>query len=323
MNLRKMNKDASYKNIIKAAAVRLRVEGLSGAGLSSIMKDAGLTHGAFYSHFSSKEQLIAEAFEHALNKNRPRWINPAQKESWTKRLKHLAKRYLTGDHRDDLSNGCALAAFISDAARANTSFQKLYEKELYNTINAICGDPETCATQNKFDEALMFMALCIGGISLSRAVDDKQLSERILYVCRTASERLSFRQRPVVPDSEHMDNKAKDTKSIPILNQFPIKTYEKLRYADMDLHGHVNNAVFSTMLETGRVEILYDSSRPLTGENSSFVIAHQSLDFLSEITWPGQVEIGTKIVSIGGNSVIFRRTHCFKLANASQPQRLL
>ena len=87
------------------------------------------------------------------------------------------------------------------------------------------------------------------------------------------------------------------------LDQFSLKTHEKLRYADTDRQGHVNNAVFSTMLETGRVEVLYDSNAPLAGPGCAFVIAGQSLNFRSEISWPGRVDIGTRICKVGRSSV--------------------
>lgn len=87
------------------------------------------------------------------------------------------------------------------------------------------------------------------------------------------------------------------------IDQFPIVTFEKLRYADTDRQGHVNNAVFATMFETGRVEILYNPAAPLTSANCAFVIANLSIDFHAEITWPGRVEIGTRVARIGRSSV--------------------
>lgn len=95
--------------------------------------------------------------------------------------------------------------------------------------------------------------------------------------------------------------------TLPGLEQFPVKTYDKLRYGDTDRQGHVNNAVFSTLLETGRVAILYDSGKPLSSANCSFVIASLTLDFRSEINWPGRVEIGTRISAIGRSSITFEQ----------------
>ena len=89
----------------------------------------------------------------------------------------------------------------------------------------------------------------------------------------------------------------------PAYQEFPLKTVDKIRYADTDRQGHVNNAVFSTFLETGRVEILYDPKLPILSDNASFVIASLHLNFLNEITWPGQVEIGTGVKKIGNSSI--------------------
>lgn len=89
----------------------------------------------------------------------------------------------------------------------------------------------------------------------------------------------------------------------PVLADFPLRTHDKLRYADTDRQGHVNNAVFATFLETGRVEILDDGVTPLAAEGCAFVIAKLELNFLSEITWPGTVEIGTRVIKVGRSSM--------------------
>jgi acyl-CoA thioester hydrolase len=87
------------------------------------------------------------------------------------------------------------------------------------------------------------------------------------------------------------------------VEDFPRWTSDKIRYADTDRQGHVNNAVFAVLLETGRAEILYNSEDPFAEPGSSFVIARLVLDFVSEIRWPGIVSIGTRVVSIGRSAV--------------------
>lgn len=96
-------------------------------------------------------------------------------------------------------------------------------------------------------------------------------------------------------------------KSIPKLNlnEFPYITHDKLRYGDTDKQGHVNNAVFTTFYETGRVEIVYEPKHHILNENCSFVIAHIEMNFIAEIHWPGKLEIGTGITKIGNSSVTF------------------
>jgi acyl-CoA thioester hydrolase len=80
-------------------------------------------------------------------------------------------------------------------------------------------------------------------------------------------------------------------------------TKDVVRYADTDRQGHVNNAVFATFFESGRVAILYAPAAPLAPEGGSFVIAHLSLDFLAEIQWPSEVSIGTTVLAIGRSSI--------------------
>ncbi len=87
------------------------------------------------------------------------------------------------------------------------------------------------------------------------------------------------------------------------LDDFPLITFDKVRYADTDRQGHVNNTIFAAFLETGRVEVLYNPDLPILSEGSSFVIVSLKLDFLKEIIWPGQVDIGTGIIKIGNSSI--------------------
>ncbi len=99
------------------------------------------------------------------------------------------------------------------------------------------------------------------------------------------------------------------------LEDFPVITFDKLRYADMDAIGHVNNAVFSTFLETGRVELLYHPDNPIVSPDTNFVVASLQLNFLREIKWPGQVNIGSGLLKIGNSSMkvyqqIFQNGQC-------------
>lgn len=89
---------------------------------------------------------------------------------------------------------------------------------------------------------------------------------------------------------------------LPTLDAFPARTFDTIRYGDTDKAGHVNNAVFSTYLETGRTQILVqqDGMMPM---GTFFSLVHLVLDYRAEVTWPGRVEIGSRIKSIGRTSV--------------------
>ena len=103
------------------------------------------------------------------------------------------------------------------------------------------------------------------------------------------------------------------------LGDFPAQATDKIRYGDTDRQGHVNNAVFSTFLETGRVELLHGEAAALPEEGCAFVIARLVLDYRAEITWPGAVVTGTRIASIGRSSIrleqaIFQDERCVAAA---------
>lgn len=177
------SKRASRTRILDAAARRLREEGLEGAAIAPVMREAGLTHGAFYAHFATKDELTDAAFAHALTTGRPQWITPRRGESWRTRLCDLADRYLTIKHRDERGAGCGFAAVSSEAAHAGPGFRARYEHELRTSLAAICTD-DTDAQHT--DDAIALMAICLGGLSLARGVVDEELSARILRVARDA-----------------------------------------------------------------------------------------------------------------------------------------
>jgi TetR/AcrR family transcriptional repressor of nem operon len=183
------SKQESLDRILDAAARRIREEGLDGAAIVPVMRDAGLTHGAFYSHFSSKDELANAAFARAITTGRSHWIKPGRGESWRERLASLARRYLTTAHRDDLSTSCAFATLSSDAAHASPDFRACYEHELRGSLAAICDGED-----DRLDEAIALMTVCVGGMALARAVADPKFSARILRVARSAAAKIADTQ---------------------------------------------------------------------------------------------------------------------------------
>ncbi|GAB4349850.1 MAG: thioesterase family protein [Oricola sp.] len=91
------------------------------------------------------------------------------------------------------------------------------------------------------------------------------------------------------------------------LDAYPAQATQTLRYNDQDQAGHVNNAVYSTMFEAGRVPILYDPARRMPPEGCHFSLVRITIDYLAEMTWPGEVTIGTGVTRIGNSSVAFRQ----------------
>lgn len=97
------------------------------------------------------------------------------------------------------------------------------------------------------------------------------------------------------------------TQDRPRIGDFTLISKDKIRYRDTDRQGHVNNAVFSSLLETGRVELLYDPAEPVARGGCSFVIVSLKVDFFNEMRWPGEVTVGTRIARVGRSSFTFEQ----------------
>jgi acyl-CoA thioester hydrolase len=93
-----------------------------------------------------------------------------------------------------------------------------------------------------------------------------------------------------------------DLNALRPLEAYPSRTSADIRYSDLDRQGHVNNAIFATFSEVGRVAFMYDPDKPLAVEGRSFVIARLLIDFRAELFWPGSVEIGTGVLKVGRSS---------------------
>ncbi len=112
---------------------------------------------------------------------------------------------------------------------------------------------------------------------------------------------------------------------LPSPSDYPLHSDDKLRYGDTDRQGHVNNVVFATFLETGRVEVFFQAgagtAQALADAGASFVLARLELDFIAEVTWPGKVQTGTRVVSVGRSSIkldqaVFQNGKCVARASS-------
>lgn len=319
MTQRQQRKEASLQRILDAGAIRLRAEGMMGAGIVPVMGDAGLTAGAFYSHFTNKDELVIASLRHALASNRSWWIGRPQKETWPERLRRLAHRYLTGKHRDTLSDSCAFSALASEAARANGAFRQAYEDEFYKSLNAICDVPAgDSAEASRVDSAIALMALCVGGVTFARSVADGKFSDRILAACRHAASRLE----PSGALAEGHDfPPPRGDETACTRDQFPLKSSEKLRYDEISRDGYVGNSAVVSLLEASRAEILEVQSGAFIAENSCFVTAELALNLRSEPARPGRVDIGSQICEVQRRSLrieqgLFQDERCIATASA-------
>jgi TetR/AcrR family transcriptional regulator, transcriptional repressor for nem operon len=177
----------THEKIVKDASRRLRAEGLTGAAVSAVMRDAGLTHGGFYKHFKSKDELVieslrkafrelAESLARAAQKSEPGTAWKAPATGW----KVIVKAYLSPEHCDHPEWGCPLAALAPELARADKAMkaQILAEMEKYQS-RMLPFMPGRGAA----DKQRAFMAMIstmLGALAIARILPDEAQRARVL-----------------------------------------------------------------------------------------------------------------------------------------------
>lgn len=96
------------------------------------------------------------------------------------------------------------------------------------------------------------------------------------------------------------------------IEDFPHRTTENIRFGDLDANNHVNNAVFSTFFEAGRVTLFRDPTRKLMPDGLIWTLAQITIDYLGEMHWPGKVEVGIGLASLGRTSAVFEQALFFE-----------
>jgi TetR/AcrR family transcriptional regulator, transcriptional repressor for nem operon len=163
---------AKHERIVKEASRLFRERGFEDVTVGEVMKAAGLTHGAFYAHFGSKQELeeAAVTYGQELSASRARSHGPTKKGRQA-----YADRYLTSRHRDNPGDGCTMAALGQEIARSTPEVKAAFEQGLEEILAA--GGAER-------KEAIFQTAALLGGVVLARAVKSEQLSDEILKAVR-------------------------------------------------------------------------------------------------------------------------------------------
>jgi len=176
MRYEKGQKDTTHKHVVAVASKHFRKNGIDGASIKDLMGDAGLTHGGFYCHFDSKQQLLQEALTKAFVEKRSEFSKAGEIDG----IDGIIRQYLGQSHRDDMGNGCVFAALTQEIARQDKDTRTILKDELEAYIDVIArhigGTDKTAGHAN----ALQIISLMIGAIQLARAVPDADHSDHIL-----------------------------------------------------------------------------------------------------------------------------------------------
>jgi TetR/AcrR family transcriptional repressor of nem operon len=179
----RVSKQAAAENrrrILTAAARLFREHGIDGAGVDAITEAAGLTHGAFYSQFESKEAVVAEALRLIFDESRELWVRDSSGKDRTDALEKIIDRYLSRRHRDSLGAGCVVAALGSDIARQPKAIRDVFTKKLEEGLEILAPLLGAKSAARRSDDAIRLFSTLVGALILARAVDDEALSRRIL-----------------------------------------------------------------------------------------------------------------------------------------------
>ena len=173
------HKQTTRERIVAVAARAIRARGPNGVSVAEIMKEAGLTHGGFYGHFVSKDDLVAQASQRAMARAAMNWTNVtagAPKNPYAALLEH----YLSPRHRDDPGHGWAFAALSGQAARCGKPVRSAFASGLEALIEIIAKAVPSRSKSGRRRKAVAAVAELVGALMLARAVDDPALSNEIL-----------------------------------------------------------------------------------------------------------------------------------------------
>ena len=177
MRYGKDQKQATRRRIVEAAGRRFKQDGIDGAGVAAVMSDAGLTNGAFYAHFASKEDLVANVLADQLRAQRESLdAEPPDRAG----LEAFVRSYLSPQHRDQCADGCPSAALLDEIVRRPPATRQVFTDELMGVIDDVASRLDPTDVEAARTDALTVFGLMVGTLQLARALTDRDLSDQLL-----------------------------------------------------------------------------------------------------------------------------------------------
>lgn len=176
------HKEATRRRMIATAGRRFKSGGIDGSGIATLVADAGLTNGAFYGHFASKDDLVAQVVAQQLEDQvamvdgLPVGLSP---------LEEFLRQYLSAAHRDNPADGCPSAALLDEIGRCDEATRQAYTGGVQAMLTAIGRHLDDGDERGTRERAIGLFALLVGSLQLARAVTDPALSEQILAAALT------------------------------------------------------------------------------------------------------------------------------------------
>lgn len=178
-NARAAAKEASHDRIVSVAARAIRRSGYDGTGVADIMKEAGLTHGAFYAHFDSREAMLAEAANRACAEVAARTAEVVASAPPEQALATMLRSYLSPGHRAQVEAGCPLAALGSETQRQAPEVRRAMTRHIKAMVDLVARQSPDWGQPGAHERALLTVSAMVGTLLLARAVDEPALADSL------------------------------------------------------------------------------------------------------------------------------------------------
>lgn len=172
-------KEASHERIVDAAARAIRRSGYDGTGVADIMKEAGLTHGAFYAHFESREAMLVEAVDRAGAQANAVASSVIASVPPEEALQAMMQVYLSKEHIDNIESGCPISALGSEMPRQSDEVRRAATLRIKEMIDLVARQFPDWGQPAAHERALVTVSTMVGTLILARAVNDSALSESL------------------------------------------------------------------------------------------------------------------------------------------------
>jgi AcrR family transcriptional regulator len=178
-NARATAKEASHERIVSVASRAIRRSGYEGTGVADIMKEAGLTHGAFYAHFPSREAMLAEAATRACADSAAALAGVVASVPSERALAAMLRGYLSPEHLEQIEAGCPLAALGSETVRQSPEVRRATTRHIKSMVDLVARQLPDWGQPSAHERALLTVSAMVGTLLLARAVDEPALSKSL------------------------------------------------------------------------------------------------------------------------------------------------
>lgn len=184
MRYRPEHKAKVHQKIVKDASRRVRTEGLNGAAVAAVMRDTGLTHGGFYKHFRSKDDLLLESLHEAFREIGDTLVGATEQSQPGAAWEAIIKTYLNPEYCEHAEHGCPLTALAPDLARVDKSMRGQVLSELVSYKDRLLPFMPGRRTADKERAFFAIFSTMIGAVEIARMLPEPAMREKVLASAR-------------------------------------------------------------------------------------------------------------------------------------------